>query len=66
MKILTQDGDQAMAVARDVLEMVSDLGAPPEELIPGLIAAIGVLAMETQAPGQALDEAADLISVLEA
>lgn len=61
-KILSQDGEQTMAVAQDVLEIISDLALPPEELIPGLVAAIGVLAVETSDPNRALDEASDLLS----
>lgn len=64
-KILSQDGEQSMAVAQDVLELVSDLALPAEELIPGLVAAIGVLVVETTDPNRALDEASDLLGAVQ-
>lgn len=43
------------------MEAVADLGYTPAEAIPGMVKAIELLAEQTSAPGQALDEAAGLL-----
>lgn len=53
------------SVAEAIMEAVGEMGYSPAEAIPGLIKAVEQLAEETSSPGQALDEAADLLSGLD-
>ena len=59
--ILSRDPDRAAEISESVVDFVqNDLGYPPEEAIPGLMAAVLVFALMTTDPQQALDEAVDM------
>ena len=61
-QILSQDPDRAAGLADTLLDYITDeLGYSAEEAIPGLIATVVVYALQTAAPGQALDEAVALM-----
>ena len=49
-------------LAEPIQELIDDLGFSPEEAIPALIAAVITLADYTDAPDQALDEAANILA----
>jgi hypothetical protein len=49
-------------IATNVIEQMEDLGYQPEEIIPGLVQAIVLVAEKTFDPEQALDEASNLLA----
>jgi hypothetical protein len=59
-KFLDQSRDSE--IARLIEEFLSDEGYSAEESIPGLIAAVVLIAEKTNFPEEALDEAANLLA----
>lgn len=49
-------------VAHNVIEALDEAGYSPEEIIPGLVLAIFLLAEVTNLPEEVLDEAANLLA----